>query len=75
MAVIGEMKLTKATGPVTALGAQERGSEMHQGHRCKLLHLEWINNKVLPYSPGNYTQYPVINPNGKGYEKRMSVCV
>ena len=34
----------------------------------KLLHLEWINNKVLPYSTGNYIQYPVINNNGKEYE-------
>ena len=37
--------------------------------RCKLLHLEWIYNKVLMYSTGNYTQYPVINHNGKEYEK------
>ena len=22
--------------------------------RCKLLHLEWINNEVLLYSTGNY---------------------
>ena len=22
--------------------------------RCKLLHLEWISNEVLPYSTGNY---------------------
>ena len=21
---------------------------------CKLLYIEWINNKVLPYSTGNY---------------------
>ena len=28
-----------------------------------------INNKVLLYSPGNYIQYPVINHNGKEYEK------
>ena len=27
----------------------------------------WINNKVLPYSTGNYIQYPVINHNGKEY--------
>ena len=33
--------------------------------RCKLLHLEWINNKVLLYSTGNYIQYPVINHDGK----------
>ena len=36
--------------------------------RCKLLHVEWINNKVLLYSTGNYIQYPVINHNGKEYE-------
>ena len=28
---------------------------------CKLLYIEWINNKVLLYSTGNYIQYPVIN--------------
>ena len=32
--------------------------------RCKLLHIEWINNKVLLYSTGNYIQYPGINHNG-----------
>ena len=37
--------------------------------RCKLLHKEWINNKVLLYSTGNYVQYPVISHNGKEYEK------
>ena len=37
--------------------------------RCKQLYLEWINNKVLLYSTGNYIQYPVINRNGKEYEK------
>ena len=37
--------------------------------RCKLLHIEWINNEVLLYSTGNYIQYPVINHNGKEYEK------
>ena len=35
--------------------------------RYKLLHLEWINNKVLMYSTGNYIQYLVINHNGKAY--------
>ena len=28
--------------------------------RCKLLHLEWINNEVLLYNTGNYIQSPVI---------------
>ena len=37
--------------------------------RCKLLYIGWINNKVLLYSIGNYIQYPVINHNGKEYEK------
>ena len=36
--------------------------------RCKLLHLEWINNKVLMYSTESYIQYPVISHNGKEYE-------
>ena len=27
------------------------------------------------YSPGNYIQYPVINHNGKDYEKEMCVCI
>ena len=37
-------------------------------NRCKLVDTEWINNKVLLYSTGNYIQYPVINQNGKEYE-------
>ena len=36
---------------------------------CKLLHIGWISNKVLLYSTGNNIQYPVINHNGKEYEK------
>ena len=35
--------------------------------RCELLDREWINNKVLLYSTGNYIQYPMINHNGKEY--------
>ena len=37
--------------------------------RCKLLYIGWIDNKVLLCSTGNYIQYPVINHNGKEYEK------
>ena len=49
---------------------EERGMDSEFGvGRCKLLHLEWINNKVLMYSTGNYTQYPVVNHNGKEYKK------
>ena len=37
--------------------------------RCKLLYTKLINNNILPYSRGNYIQYPGINHNGKDYEK------
>ena len=33
--------------------------------RCKLLHLEWVNNKVLLYSTGNYSQSPGTDHDGK----------
>ena len=38
--------------------------------RCKLLHLAWVNNKVLLYSTGNYIRSPGINHNGKEYLKK-----
>ena len=41
--------------------------------RCKILHIGWINNKVLLCSTGNYIQYAVVNHNGKEYEKK--VCI
>ena len=37
----------------------------------KLLCIEWINNKVLLYSTGNYSQYPIINHNGKNMKKNI----
>ena len=40
---------------------------------CKLLYIEWINNKVLLYSTENYIQYPMINHNGKEYIKKKNV--
>ena len=44
--------------------------------RCKLLYIEWINNKVLLYSTGYYVQYPLISHNGKEYEEEyIYVCV
>ena len=36
--------------------------------RCRLVYIERIN-KVLLDSTGNCTQYPVLNHNGKEYEK------
>ena len=43
--------------------------------RCKLLYqyIEWKNNTVRLYSTGNCVQYPVINHNGKEYEKKIVV--
>ena len=43
-----------------------------ESSRCKLSYIEWINSNVLLYSPGNYIQYPVINHNGKEYEKECT---
>ena len=37
--------------------------------RCKLLYIEWINNKVLLYSTENCIQYPMTKHNRKEYEK------
>ena len=41
--------------------------------RYKLLDLEWINNKVLLYSTGNYTQSPGKNHNRKELFKKKNV--
>ena len=47
-----------------------RGTAWEFGvNRCKLLHLGWIDNKILLHNTGNYIQYAVINRKGKGYEK------
>ena len=52
-------------------GGGEGGMDWEFGiNRCKLLYIEWINNKVLLYSTGNDIQYPIINHNGKEYEKK-----
>ena len=52
------------------------GMEWEAGvSRCKLSYIAWISNKVLPCSTENYTQYPVINHNGKEYKKTMSIYV
>ena len=42
--------------------------------RCKLLYIEWIKNKVLPFSTGNYVHYLMLNYNGKEQEK-VCVCI
>ena len=39
---------------------------------CKLLHLEWINNKILMDNTGNYIQSPETGHDRKEYKK---ICV
>ena len=41
-------------------GKVSRGGMEFGISSCKLLYIEWINSKILLYSTGNYTQYPVI---------------
>jgi len=46
--------------------------------RCKLLYVEWVNNKAVLYNTGNYIQYLIyliINHNRDGYKKRMYICM
>ena len=46
----------------------ERGVDWKFGIcKCKLLYVEWINNKAALYSMGNNIQHPVINHTGKEY--------
>ena len=64
-----------------AWGEHGRGKDWELGiSLCKLLLIEWINNKVPMHSTGTYIQYPVMNHNGKSYEKDsekgcMCVCM
>ena len=54
------------------------GEGMHQEFgtsRCKLLHLEQINCKVLLYSTGSYIQFLMMSHNRKKSYKRMCVYV
>ena len=42
---------------------------------CKLLHLEWISNRVLLYSTGNYVQSFALEHDGGQYEKKKNICM
>ena len=59
---------------MTQVGGGKMESEFEVS-RCKLLYIEWINNKVLLYGTGNYIQYPVINHNGKIYKKNAYIHI
>ena len=47
---------------VTGFSIKSGQGELHREFgvsRCKLLYIEWINNKILFYSTGNYSQYSI----------------
>ena len=52
-------------------GEKSRGAKNKEFgvSKYKLLYMKQINNKVLLYSTGNYSQYLVIIYNGKESEK------
>ena len=67
-----KQKQTHRHGEQTC-GCQGGGTEWEFGVR--LSYIEWINNKVLLYSTGNYIQCPEINHNGKEYKKEcIHIC-
>ena len=46
--------------------AQGGGMDWEFGlSRCQVVYIGWINNKVLPYSTGNYIRYPGTNHDAK----------
>lgn len=49
-----------------------------RGSRCKLLDLEWMDNKILLQSRGNYIQTPGVSHNEKGClkkKKNVHTCI
>jgi len=41
----------------------------------KLLHLEWISNKVMLYNLGNHIQSLGIERDGRWHEKNVYICM
>ena len=52
------------------MGERSSGSLVR---RCKLSYIEWVNDKVLVYTTGNYIQYPGTNHNGKECERYIYI--
>ena len=54
-----ELKLMDLENRLVVAKGEREGEEVgwESGvNRCKLLHLEWISNEILLYSPENYIQ-------------------
>ena len=49
-----EKKLTDLENSLVVAKGEGEGVGWIGVTRCKLLHLEWISNEILPYSTGNY---------------------
>ena len=54
---------------VAAVGHRRQTEWEFTISRCKLLSVECTNSRVLLHNIGNYIQYPLINHNGREYEK------
>ena len=55
--------------------AKREGWQGSLGLADALLCIEWINNKVLLYSTGNYIQYPMVNNMGKNIIEGIGECM
>ena len=60
---------------MVAKGVRGRTAWESGVNRCKLLHLGWIDNKILLHITGNYIQYPVINHEGKNMKKNVYIYI
>ena len=43
--------------------------------RCKLLYIEWVENKILFYSTGDYIQYPVIKHMERNTKRNIYIYI
>ena len=55
------MKHKRTHGEQTCRGGVEGFYKECGISRCKLLYIEWINNKVMLYRTGNHIQYSIIS--------------
>ena len=67
-------------------GCQGRGegrTGVSEVSGCKLLHIEWVKDKILLCGTGNYIRYPGINQSGrecninnkKYFKKNVYMCI